>query len=186
MQKKSGINVKKTTVTLTVLAVLTALQVVISMFCTIKTQAINITLTFIPVVIAAKLYGASGAGLVAGLGDIIGWIIHPLGALFPPITLTTILCGMIFGFFLERKTKLIFIIIPVLITQLVFSTFVTPLWLSILYPSKYSYSLLLVTRIPQIAVMIAVELIMIPFILKALERVNLNNLFEGRKLAETK
>ena len=92
---------KNSTLNLAVIAMLTALLVVLALYCTIKTQALKITLDFIPVMIAAKLYGAKGAGLVAGMGDIIGYICHPTGAWFPPITLTAVITGVVFGLMLK-------------------------------------------------------------------------------------
>lgn len=170
-KRKTKINVKQTTVTLSTVAILTAMLVVISMFCTIKTDAVNITLTFIPVVIAARLYGAPGAAAVAGLGDIIGWIFHPIAALYPPITITSMVVGIIFGLFLKNNIKFTRILISVIITQLIISTFVTPLWLSLLYNTPYiSY---LLVRIPQILIMTGVELVVIPVILNVLEKMKI-------------
>ncbi len=169
--KKRKVNIRQTTVTLSTVAILTAMLVVISMYCTIKTDAVNITLTFIPVVIAARLYGAIGAAAVAGLGDIIGWIFHPIAALYPPITITSMVVGVIFGFFLKNNIKFTRILISVLITQLIISTFVTPLWLSLLYNTPYINYLFV--RIPQILIMTGVELVLIPIILNALERLKI-------------
>ncbi len=169
--KKRKVNIRRATVTLSTVAILSAMLVVISMYCTIKTEAINITLTFIPIVIAARLYGALGAAAVAGLGDIIGWIFHPVGALYPPITITSMVVGIIFGLFLKNSISFIRILIPVLITQLIISAFVTPLWLSLLYNTPYIDYLLV--RIPQILIMTGVELILIPVILNAIERLKI-------------
>ncbi len=169
--KKRKVNIKQTTVTLSTVAILTAMLAVISMFCTIKTDVVNITLTFIPIVIAARLYGAAGAAAVAGLGDIIGWVFHPIAALYPPITVTSMVVGAVFGIFLKNNIKFIRILISVLITQLIISTFVTPLWLSLLYNTPYIDNLFL--RIPQILIMTGVELVVIPVILNALERLKI-------------
>ncbi len=166
--KKRKVNIRQSTVTLSTIAILSAMLVVISMYCTIKTEAINITLTFIPIVIAARLYGAPGAAAVAGLGDIIGWIFHPVGALYPPITITAMVVGVIFGLFLKNSITFTRILIPVLITQLIISAFVTPLWLSLLYNTPYIDYLFV--RIPQILILTGVELILIPVILNAVER----------------
>ena len=151
---------------------LTALLVVLALYCTIKTQALKITLDFIPVMIAAKLYGAKGAGLVAGMGDIIGYICHPTGAWFPPITLTAVITGVVFGLMLKDnslkttkdKLKALF---SVVIAQFGISAFITPLWLNMLYGT--SYGTFFITRIPQIAIMTAVQLIFIPVMVKIID-----------------
>ena len=166
--KNNKLNVRQATINMAILAILTALVVVISMFCTIKTEFIKISLTFIPVVIAAKLYGAPGGAAVAGLGDIVGWIIRPLGPLYLPITITGILVGVMYGLVLKKSDKFHRVLISVLIAQLGFATFVTPIWLNDLYGTPYFT--LLQTRIPQILIMIAIELIVIPIMLKAIDK----------------
>ena len=161
--------VQNSATNLSVLAMLTAALIVLSLYCTIKTEALNITLTFIPVMIAARLYGAWGAGAVAGLGDIVGYIIRPMGALFPPITITAIITGIVFGLFLKinniktgkDSSKCV---IAVVIAQLVLAAFVTPLWLNMLYGT--SYFTFFVSRLPQIAVMTVVELVAVFAIVK--------------------
>ena len=163
---------KNSTLNLAVIAMLTALLVVLALYCTIKTQALKITLDFIPVMIAAKLYGAKGAGLVAGMGDIIGYICHPTGAWFPPITLTAVITGVVFGLMLKDnslkttkdKLKALF---SVVIAQFGISAFITPLWLNMLYGT--SYGTFFITRIPQIAIMTAVQLIFIPVMVKIID-----------------
>ena len=85
--EKNKMNIKTSVQTLAVMAVLMAAQAVLGML-EIHTATIKISLSFIPVVIAARLYGGAGGALVAGLGDIIGCIVHPVVAWFPPITLT--------------------------------------------------------------------------------------------------
>lgn len=166
MNKK--LNLENSTIMLAVLAVLTAACTVISMFLTIKTSFINITFTFIPIAIAARLYGPAGGGTVAGLSDIIGVIVKPVGAWFPPITITSIIVGILFGLFFSGKYDFRKIIIAILISELIISTFVTPIWLNMLYGTDYPT--LLITRIPQILIMTAVKIILIPVSFKALER----------------
>ena len=69
---------KLSTQTMAVFAILIAAQFVISQFLTFQVWNIKISFSFIPVVIAARLYGAVGAAEVAGIGDIIGVIFRPV------------------------------------------------------------------------------------------------------------
>lgn len=185
----SGINIRQTTIHLTVLGILTALCIVIAMFTIRPSDSIKISLTFIPVVIAAYIYGPAGAGTVAGLADIIGCIIKPHGMIYPPITLTEIAVGIVFGLLLYKKWSFLRVLFSAGITQLVISAFVTPLWLYFLY--GMNYETLLVTRIPQIIIMLTVELIVIPIMLKTMDRINVRRLIsvgcrEGSKKSENK
>ena len=179
---RSGL--KYSTINLTVIAMLTALLVVLVMYCTIKTEALKITLDFIPVMIAAKLYGMVGAAAVAGLGDIIGCVIHPTGPWFPPITFTAVLMGVVFGLMLKNNTlktgrEKLKAVLSVVIVQMILSAFVTPLWLHILYGTPYS--VFFVTRLPQIGVMTAIELLFIPLMIKMIDSTGVLRLIRPRR-----
>ena len=174
------INIRQTTIHLTVLGILTALCIVIAMFTIRPNDSSKISLTFIPVVIAAYIYGPAGAGTVAGLADIIGCIIKPHGMIYPPITMTEIAVGIVFGLFLYKKWSFIRVLFSAGITQLIISAFVTPLWLYFLY--GMNYTTLLAARIPQILIMLTIELVLIPVMLKTMDRINVRRLISsGRR-----
>ena len=95
-------NVKR----LVVLGMLIAVEIVLSRFLSIATDTLKISLAFVPVMIAALLYGPVWAGVVGALADIIGALLFPIGAYFPGFTVTAFLTGMVFGAFLyNRKVK---------------------------------------------------------------------------------
>ena len=168
---------KLSTQTMAVFAILIAAQFVISQFLTLQVWNIKISFSFIPVVIAARLYGAVGAAEVAGIGDIIGVIFRPVGIWFPPITISAMLVGAVFGFFLKKSDSFIRILISVLISEFVFSLFITPLWLTILYKGNGTdffafYFSTLVSRIfVQIIPMTIVKLVVITAMLKAMDKI---------------
>ncbi len=168
---------KLSTQTMAVFAILIAAQFVISQFLTFQVWNIKISFSFIPVVIAARLYGAVGAAEVAGIGDIIGVIFRPIGIWFPPITISAMLVGAIFGLFLKKSDSFIRILISVLISEFVFSLFITPLWLTILYKGNGTdffafYFSTLVSRIfVQIIPMTIVKLVVITAMLKAMDKI---------------
>ncbi len=164
MNEKKKINLKTSTLTLVIFAILMAAEIVIAQFLTIHTWNLKISLSFIPVVIAARLYGPVGGGLVAGFGDFLGAFMFPVGAWFPPITLTTAAVGVIFGLFFKNGDSFLRVLISVLISELVFSMFITPIWLMMLYGTDYW--ILVSSRLIQAAVLIAIKLITIPPILK--------------------
>lgn len=166
---KSRKPMKDATMMVVTIGILTAMCIVISMFMTIHTESIKISLTFIPIIIAARLYGPVGGGLVAGMADIFQALFQPVGAWFPPITLTAVAVGVIFGFIFHKKYSIYRVIIAAVISELVIGLFVTPLWLNMLYGTPYTT--LLVVRIPQICIMTAIKIIATPAIFKLLERV---------------
>lgn len=171
---RTKVNIKASTVHIAVLGLLTALAAILSLFTIRPNESIKIALTFIPVVITAYIYGPVASGIVAGLADIIGCIVKPSGMIFPPITLTEIAIGVIFGFFLYKKRSFLRVALAAGITQLVISAFVTPLWLNLMY--GMDYVLLLGARIPQLAIMLSIELILIPLMLKTLDKINVHKL----------
>lgn len=168
---------KLSTQTMAVFAILIAAQFVISQFLTFQVWNIKIGFSFVPVVIAARLYGAIGAAEVAGIGDIIGVMFRPVGIWFPPITISAMLVGAVFGFFLKKSDSFIRILISVLISEFVFSLFITPLWLTILYKGNGTdffafYFSTLVSRIfVQIIPMTIVKLVVITAMLKAMDKI---------------
>ena len=171
------LNVRSATITLTTLAVLIAAEVILNIL-EIHTGTIKINLSFIPVAVAAYLYGAFGGMAIYGLGDILGCIVHPVGAWYPPITLTYALIGGIFGLFLHHNRKVVSTVLAVLINQAVVSLFITSLWIALLMykPDSghfFSYYLTAVIpmRIVPMLVMAAIQMILIPLILKAIDRI---------------
>ena len=174
--EKNKMNIKTSVQTLAVMAVLMAAQAVLGML-EIHTATIKISLSFIPVVIAARLYGGAGGALVAGLGDIIGCIVHPVGAWFPPITLTYALSGLIYGLFLKKHTDIWFVILSVGITQFIISLFITTIWIAYLSYNANDgmfiefYFTRVGMRIWQTVIMSAIQIALIPPMLKAMDKV---------------
>ena len=76
---------------LTCLALLTAMQVVLSRFLSFNTLSLKIGFAFLPVAIGAAVLGPVGGAIVGGLGDFLGAVLFPIGPYFPGFTLTTLL-----------------------------------------------------------------------------------------------
>lgn len=153
---------------LVTLGMLVAIEIVLSRFCSISAWNIKIGFSFVPVAVAAVLYGAAPAAAVAALGDFVGAILFPIGAYFPGFTLTAALTGVVLGLFLHKGQNLGRIAGAVAVNQLVLSLLLNTLWISVLYGSPYAP--LFVTRIVQTIVMIPVQFIMIGLMTKALGR----------------
>lgn len=137
------------------IGLLTAIQIVLSRFLSINAWNIKIGFAFVPVFVAAWLYGPVPAMLVGGLGDFLGAILFPIGPYFPGFTLSCALTGLVFGLLLHKKQSLPRIAAAVCLNQFGISLFLTTLWISMLYGS--SYSALLSIRLVQAAILSAVE-----------------------------
>ena len=145
--------------TLTACAVLIAVQVVLSRFCSINAWNLKIGLGFLPVMLAGVLFGPIYGAAVGALSDFIGAVLFPIGAYFPGFTLSLALTGAVFGVLVRGdKAKTWRIALAVGVDQLVLSLLINSLWISVLYGSPYVP--LLGTRIVQCAVMLPVEFIL--------------------------
>ena len=153
--------------TLTTLALLTAIEIVLSRFLSLSAWNMKIGFSFLPIVAAAILYGPLAAGIVAALGDFVGAILFPIGAYFPGFTLTAFLTGCVFGLFLHEKQGWPQCVAAVGVNQFVLSLFLNTLWISVLYGSPYGP--LLAARIVQCVILTAVQLIGIRALARLLE-----------------
>lgn len=101
-------NFKKSTVTiksffsvrrLTVMAMMTALTIIVARFCAIPiNEGLRLSFESIPVILTAVWMGPISGMLVGGLADLVGTLINAYGgAYFPPLTVTPMLIGLISG-----------------------------------------------------------------------------------------
>lgn len=148
------------------IGVLVALEMVLTRFLTIHTWNLKIGFSFVPVVVAAILYGPVTAGLVAAIGDVIAAVLFPVGAFFPGFTLSAFLTGIVFGLFLKKSQSAVRIAGSVVAAQFVISQILNTYWIAFLYGSPYLP--LFATRIYQTAVMTVVESVSIYLIAKRL------------------
>ena len=145
---------------MTLLALLTALEIVLSRFCSINTWNLKIGFGFLPVAIAAMLFGPVSAAVAGGLSDFLGAVLFPIGPYFPGFTLTAVLTGVCFGIFLYKKTGFFKITVSVLLNEILGSLLLNSLWISILYSMPYKP--LFISRLTtQVLPMIAIEIIVL-------------------------
>lgn len=160
------------------LALLCAMQIVFARFLVIPIgDSMRFSLSFIPVVIAARKYGIYGGALVYGLGDFLGAIIFPTGGAFQVgFTVTAVVSGVIFGFFLGEKSPLnkkgriniyVLIVVAVVLSQLICSLLLNSFWLSFYYGMPFFARLL--TRVPQVLIIGTLQII---FMELFLEKIN--------------
>ena len=155
-RKEEAMHTKMSVKSISIIGILVAMEIILARF-SIHTWNLKIGFSFIPVVVAAIFYGPVTAGLVGAIGDIMGYILFPVGAYFPGFTLTAFVTGMIFGFFLRKSQSVLNVVLAVLCVQIFVSQFMNTYWISFLYGSPYWA--LFATRIYQTAAMIAVEII---------------------------
>lgn len=169
-------HVKVSTKSVSTIGVLIAMNIILSRFLSIHTWNLKIGFSFVPVVVAAILYGPLMAALVAAIGDIAGAVLFPVGAYFPGFTVTALLTGAVFGLFLKKTTTVLPVILSVLTVQIAGSLLLNTLWVSILYGSPYGA--VFMTRIYQAAAMAVVQIVSIVAIRKHLIPILKNSIID--------
>ena len=139
---------------LAVLALLLAVEVVLSRFLSVSLWNVKFGFAFIPVVLAAHLYGTLGCIAVGALGDLVGALLFPIGPYFPGFTLTAALCGAVYGLCLRDRITVWRTLAAVGFSQIVGTLLLNTLWISVLYDSPFWP--LLLTRLLEAALMGAV------------------------------
>ena len=154
--------------TLVTLGLLLAIEIVLSRFLSINAWNIKIGFNFVPIAVAAMLYGPLGGAIVAAMGDFLGAILFPIGPYFPGFTFTAFLTGSVLGLFLQKKRTPVRIGMAVAINQLILGLFLNTFWISTLYGSPFWP--LLVTRVIQCVVLLVVQFVVIGVIGRTMER----------------
>lgn len=129
------------------------------------------SISFIPVVIAARRFGILPAMAVYGLGDFIGAIAFPTtGAYFPGFTVTAVISGFIFGAFLCKKASLPRIIGSVVCSQIFCSMLLNSFWLWWLSKNGTleGYFTMVATRVPQCIITGAIQIVFMALLLERL------------------
>lgn len=93
----------KSVKTVTVCAMLAALAVILGMFSIEIGNYIRIGFSSIPNGVVSYLFGPVVGGIFAGTLDVLKYIMKPTGAFYPPMTLVTVLAGLLYGLFYYKK-----------------------------------------------------------------------------------
>ncbi len=138
----------KSTYTLAAVGMLLALRVIVGYLANstlpIFNNTVKISINFLPIAVAALLFGPVSAALVGGLGDVISFFLNPTGgAYFPGFTLNGILTGLILGIFLYKNNcRPLPVIISWTINALFVEVFLSGYWLYFIYGAGHSDSFL--------------------------------------------
>ena len=173
MQKKtSGNSMRIATEKLTVLALLTALQVVLGNLTQIPFVGKQFNFGFLPIVSAAAMLGYVPAMIVGALGDLIGSHLFPAGAYFPGFTLTAAIVGLLYAIPLYRHKPCWLRAAVAAVLGMIPNLFLNSLWLSMLYSSK-TYWVWVTSRAVSYLVEIPVQVVLMYLCLQALSKMKL-------------
>ena len=155
---------------LTTLAILVAMHIILSRFLSYSVWNMKIGFDFLPVAVAAVLYGPAGAAVVGALGDFVGAILFPIGPYFPGYTFSAALSGAVLGAFLHQHQPLPRVLGAVAVNQWLISLLLTSFWIS--FTNLTPYWPMVWTRVPQCAIMTVLQipvLMLLPRLLRSIK-----------------
>ncbi len=155
------------------LALMIAVQVIFSRVLSIQTPITKISLSFIPLTLCAMKLGVGQTMIMGGAADIIGSTLFPTGSYFPGFTLTEIIRGLIFGLFFRKKVTIMNSAAAVLISQIGCSLLLNTLWIRLI-GSEFIPTL--ISRLPQVAIMIPIQIICIPLFSHTMNRISIKKI----------
>lgn len=97
--------------TLATLGLLIGIQIVLARFFSIRTPIVTIGFGFLPIVVAAMMYGPMKAGIVGAVSDYLGAVLFPIGAPYLGFTLTAFVVGAMYGMFFHKKQRNIWLVV---------------------------------------------------------------------------
>lgn len=162
----------------------------------IKTPGWKIGFSFVPPMIAAMLLGPVEAAVVYGLADLIGALLFPFGPYHPGFTVCAALMGFIMGIFLNKRPfafagsgfewkRLRFFpnyVVPVVVNSLLIGLVINTYWVSQLYGSK-TYGGWFAYRLVEYAILVPVQLLLIPVLLKLCDLLKKSGVWGGGREA---
>ena len=155
---------------LVILALMIGLNIVLSRFVSIKAMNFKISFTFLTIVLSAYFYGYYGAIMVALFGDLLGALLFPIGPYNPLLTLTSIMCAVVYAYFFYKKDlSNKNIILACLFNRFISSLFINTTIISLMY--NLSFKATFITRIYSSTVMFVVEVLALCFLRKYMKYV---------------
>ena len=150
---------------ISLLGMLTALQMVLQYLVAINTPIMRIGFGFVPVAIAAILYGPLGALPVGVIADVMGSTLFSTGW-YPPLTITAACYAITFGVLLYNKYSPGFVRITMaaVIYNFIFSMLLQTYLLTFL--TGRGFEVLISTRSVQACIMFAIQMVMLPILVK--------------------
>ncbi|MBQ7103333.1 MAG: folate family ECF transporter S component [Anaerotignum sp.] len=146
------------------MAMLVAIQVILSRWLSINLWNLKIGFAFVPIAMAGMLLGPAHAGLVGAVADLIGATLFPSGTFFPGFTLTAFITAFGYGFFLQKKQGMANILGAVLFSEIIGTILLNTLWISIMYGT--TFIAVMIPRVGQAVGMGIVEVIVIKILAK--------------------
>ena len=134
---------------LCVISLLLALRVCLDFLTLPLSVLCYISFVFIVAGITGGMFGPFVAALFGAVGDILSYIIHPMGCFFLGFTLSAMVAGLLYGLILyKNRFSVLRIVLAEVIVDIVVNVFMNTFWISILHGIGF-FELLISVRIPK-------------------------------------
>ena len=155
---------------ITGVAMLIAMNVILSFASFNLSESLRISVSFIVTAVIGMMYGPAMCGLASGTGDLIRYLVKPVGGFFPGFTLTAVLEGVIFGVFLyKEKCTLTRAILAKSAVSLLLNCGLNTFWLTVMYGTPFTQ--LFITRSIKNIALLPVEILLMYVALKSMAKV---------------
>ena len=170
--------------TITTMAMLAAVAVILGFFSIEYGQFIRIGFSSIPNGIIDYLFGPVVGGIFHGALDIIKYMMKPTGPFCPQLTLVVILAGILYGcFFYKKKLTIWRVLAAKFVVMLVCNVILTTLCLNVLYGQ--AFMVILPARALKNLIMWPIDSVIFFAMTKALEQIGLFRMFQKPALAKS-
>lgn len=155
--------------TLVVTAMMTAVAVVLGFYSVQLTEFLKISFAFLANEVTALLFGPAVGGIMAGVADLIKYLLKPTGPFFFGFTFDAIVGGVIYGIILYRKPMTLKRIFAAKLTvMIIVNVILNTYWLCVLYGS--SFAAILPVRIMKECLMLPVETVLLYTVVRVLTK----------------
>lgn len=155
-------------------ALLITIKLILDLFTIQITPVMHLSFEFLATTSIGMLFGPIVGAICGGMSDVINYIINPKGMFFPGFTISSMLEGIIYGVVLyKKKITITRCILANLTVVIIIDILLNTFWLSLLYGK--SFYLLFPARTLKNITMIPINVTMMYFILKLVNKIEKQN-----------
>lgn len=158
------------------ISLLLALRVCLNFLTIPISDACHLSFLFIVMGIIGGMYGPFVGAVCGAVGDILCYIVHPMGGYFIGFTASAVIAGILYGLILyKNKFRVPRIIFAEMLVDVVVNVLLNTLWISMLYGTGF-LELLITVRIPKNLIMIPLSIVIFILLSPLINKVATQNI----------
>ena len=144
---------------LCIISLLLALRVCLNFLTLPLSDLCHVSFVFVVAGLTGGMFGPFVAALFGAIGDILSYIVHPLGCFFFGFTLSAMAAGLIYGLILyKNRFGVLRIVFAEIVVDVIVNVFMNTLWINILFGMDF-FELLFSVRIPKNLITIPINVV---------------------------